>query len=162
MRRASLTMRTGSSWDERVEAMIKGVHHAAISVRDLDRSIEFYCGLLGMQALHRADFAGSAMERITQLPGTRGRAAMLRVGAQHLELFEFAVPQPRARVERRAVCEFGISHFCLEVADIETEYERLKAAGVEFHCAPQPFGPSKATYARDPDGNVFELLERSP
>jgi hypothetical protein len=40
------------------------------------------------------------------------------------------------------------------------EDERLRAAGVRFHSPVTTF-PSgiKATYGRDPDGNVFEMLE---
>jgi hypothetical protein len=39
-------------------------------------------------------------------------------------------------------------------------YVRLVVAGVRFHCPVVTF-PSgvKATYGRDQDGNVFELLE---
>lgn len=142
-----------------MNSTIKGLHHAALSVRDLDRAIEFYCGVLGMELLQQAGFAGGVMDRITRLTGTKGRAAVLRMGAQHLELFEFSTPTPKPNDPPRPVSDHGISHFCIEVTDIQGEYERLRAEGVEFHCAPQPFGDMKATYARDPDGNVFELLE---
>ena len=38
--------------------------------------------------------------------------------------------------------------------------KRLMEAGVSFHCPPIDFsGIAKATYGRDPDGNVFELRE---
>lgn len=141
--------------------MIKGLHHAGISVKDLDRSVAFYCDILGMELLRQGDFNGGSMDRITALTNTRGRAAMLRVGQQYLELFEFALPTPMSPDHRRPMCDHGISHFCIEVTNIEQEFERLKAAGVEFHCTPQIFGSMRATYARDPDGNALELLETS-
>jgi catechol 2,3-dioxygenase-like lactoylglutathione lyase family enzyme len=59
----------------------------------------------------------------------------------------------------RPVCDHGITHICLDVVDIDTEYERLRAAGMTFHCPPQGVGALRATYGRDPDGNVVELLE---
>lgn len=139
--------------------MIKGIHHPGISVGNLDRSIEFYCGTLGMRLLRRGAFDGGAMDRITGLAGTRGRSAMLAAGGQHVELFEFAAPEPHQVSAQRRVCDHGISHFCVEVANLHQEYERLKSAGVKFHCPPQAFGKMLATYARDPDGNVIELLE---
>lgn len=141
------------------ELIIKGLHHAALSVEDLDRSIAFYCEHLGMELVRRGEFSGEAMENITALAGTRGRGAMLRAGTMHLELFEFAVPAPTARLQRRRACDYGISHFCLEVFDLHKTYARLSARGVEFHCPPQSFGDMQATYARDPDGNIFELLQ---
>jgi len=139
--------------------MIKGVHHTALSVRDLDRAIEFYCNKLGMQCQGQRSFAGGAMDRITGLTGTRGRSAMLRAGAQHIELFEYFAPEPQASLVSKPVCEHGISHFGVEVDDVQETYDRLKAAGVEFHCEPLAFGHMRATYARDPDGNVVERIE---
>ena len=44
--------------------------------------------------------------------------------------------------------------------DIDADYTRLLAAGVTFHCLPQTApGLCRATYARDPDGNIVELLQ---
>ena len=137
----------------------KGLHHAGMSVRNLDRSLAFYCGLLGMVVELEGSFAGGSMDRITRLTRTRGRAVLLSVGDQHLELFEFAAPQPQEKDPFYPVCDYGISHFCLEVSNVQHAYEKLTTAGVIFHCPPQAFGNMKATYARDPDGNVIEFLE---
>src|SRR5690349_6659648 len=130
--------------------MIKGLHHAGMSVKDLDRSLEFYCGILGCEVVMRGDFSGGMMDRITNLDNTRGRAVLLRLGGQHLELFEFSSPKPRECEPRRPVCDHGITHICIEVTNLQEEYELLKAAGVEFHCAPQTNGMMCSTYARDP------------
>jgi catechol 2,3-dioxygenase-like lactoylglutathione lyase family enzyme len=84
---------------------------------------------------------------------------MLTAGNACIELFEYSSPQPRPGDSKRPVCDHGITHLCLDVSDIEDEYERLKAAGMLFHCPPQDMGGIKATYGRDPDGNIVELLE---
>jgi catechol 2,3-dioxygenase-like lactoylglutathione lyase family enzyme len=140
--------------------MIKGFGHIGISVADLDRSVEFYRLMLGMQVVELEAFEGTLYERILALEGTRGRVALLRNGNLELELFQFVRPFPKPNDPRRPVCDQGISHFCVEVSDIDAEYERMKASGVDFHCAPLAFGGNvKATYGRDPDGNVFELLD---
>jgi catechol 2,3-dioxygenase-like lactoylglutathione lyase family enzyme len=57
------------------------------------------------------------------------------------------------------VCDHGITHIALDVRNIGAEYERLSAAGMRFHCPPLDMGTVKATYGRDPDGNVVELQE---
>ena len=51
-----------------------------------------------------------------------------------------------------------------DVKDIDVEYERLVNAGVKFHTPPPKSdqlggGKIRATYGRDPDGNVIELQE---
>ena len=85
--------------------------------------------------------------------------AVLKRPELELELFEFTQPQPARGDPGRPVCDHGITHFCIEVEDIEEEYERLRQAGARPHCPPLDFGAAKATYVRDPDGNVVELLE---
>jgi glyoxylase I family protein len=47
----------------------------------------------------------------------------------------------------------------LHVRDLIGEYERLKAAGVVFNSEPVKRKTHSAVYGRDPDGNVFEMLE---
>ncbi len=49
---------------------------------------------------------------------------------------------------------------CFVVDDCQADYERLVAAGMDFHCPPMGGGTgAKLTYGRDPDGNIIELLE---
>ena len=142
--------------------MIKGINHIGISVSNLDRSIKFYKDLLGMEVAVRRVFEGEQYERLLALPGTRGTVALLKSRNAQIELFEFTHPAPKPGDPDRPVCDHGITHICVEVADIEGEYYRLKDAGVAFHCDPLGFfGVAKAIYGRDPDGNVFELLEFS-
>jgi catechol 2,3-dioxygenase-like lactoylglutathione lyase family enzyme len=143
--------------------MIKGMNHVGVSVVNLDRSISFYRDLLDMQVLvEKTSFGGELYERIMALEGAKGRMSLLKKGNLQLELFEFLHPSPRPKDPNHPVSGHGLSHFCIEVSDIDAEYERLRAAGVSFHCPPLNFfGAAKATYGRDPDGNVFELLELS-
>ena len=138
--------------------MIQGMNHVGLSVPNLDRSIGFYRDVLGMELVVRTKFEGERIEKIVGLQGAQGQVALLRLGSLQLELFEFSNPTPQRSEPDRPVCHHGISHFCIQVKDIQGEYDRLKAAGVRFHCPPQ-FGRTAATYGRDPDGNVFELLE---
>jgi catechol 2,3-dioxygenase-like lactoylglutathione lyase family enzyme len=140
--------------------VIQGLHHVGVSVANLERAIGFYRGVLGMEVVHRGIFGGELYELVLGLKDVAGKVATLRLGTLEIEVFEFDSPRPRLVEPNRPVCDHGISHFCLHVSDIHGEYARLKAAGVAFHCPPQNFfGKAMATYGRDPDGNVFELLE---
>ena len=61
------------------------------------------------------------------------------------------------------MCDHGITHLCLDVNNVEAEYEPLRDAGMRFHCEPQDLGFGvNTTYGRDPDGNVVELQELTP
>lgn len=138
------------------------MNHVGISVSSLERSLKFYRDLLGMQEVVRRTFEGAHYETILRLKGAAGKVAFLtsKTGSLQIELFEFVQPAPKPLDPDRPVSDHGITHFCIEVQDIEGEYERLRAAGVVFHCPPLDYaGEVKATYGRDPDGNVFELFE---
>lgn len=140
--------------------MIKALDHIGLSVVSIDRSVQFYRDLLGMHLVVEEPFEGALYDRIMALRGARGRVVLLKSPRLQLELFEFSEPTPQTGAPDRPVSDHGITHFCVEVADIDLEYDRLQAAGVVFHCPPLVFpGGEKATYARDPDGNVFELLQ---
>jgi len=140
--------------------MIKSWEHVGISVRSLEASMRFYCGLLGLERVGEIErFEGPLYEKIMGLQGASGRVALLKSADVQIELFEFASPPARVADSRRPVCDHGITHFAIKVADIQSAYAGLRAAGVPFHCEPLDMGGIWATYGRDPDGNVFELVE---
>jgi catechol 2,3-dioxygenase-like lactoylglutathione lyase family enzyme len=142
--------------------MIRGIHHTAISTGDMQRSLRFYKDLLGFEEVFAFDWeaGNTVVDNITDLHDSAAQVVMLRAGNACIELFQYAAPSPKLGDPQRPVCDHGITHVCLEVSDIDEEYERLTAAGMRFHCPPQNAGKGlRATYGRDPDGNVVEILE---
>jgi catechol 2,3-dioxygenase-like lactoylglutathione lyase family enzyme len=153
--------RTKPLADRREDLVIKGFNHIGISVRDLDRSIAFYRDLLGLDLLVQPfPFAGPMFSQVMGVDGAEGRMCVMRKESLQLELFEFARPGPATKNHNYSVADHGLTHFGIDVEDIDATYDRLAAAGVRFHCPVQTFpGGMRATYGRDMDGNVFELLE---
>jgi catechol 2,3-dioxygenase-like lactoylglutathione lyase family enzyme len=142
--------------------MIKGFHHAALATPDLDRCVRFYRDLLGCEVAWEFGWPRGtpAADAITGLADSAARAVMLKLGGSFLEVFEFSSPAPPpAAPGRRPVNAPGITHVAIEVRDLQGEYARLVAAGVEFHCPPQAQESGFVVYGRDPDGNVLELIE---
>jgi len=142
--------------------MINGVHHISLSTTDLDRLLGFYRDLLGLSARHvsQLEEGNKPFETIVGMTGAQGRAASLRAGNVQIEFFHYTNPVPKP-VEVLPACDGGIRHICFDVTDIWSEYERLRAAGIEFVSEPQFLERAKATsvYARDPDGNIVEFQE---
>lgn len=141
--------------------MIRGVHHVAISTPNLEPMLHFYRDLLGFAEVNRTQWpAGTAaIDAVLSLQDSAARQVMLKGANLCIELFEFASPTPKPMTPRRPVCDHGHTHLCLDVVDIASVYNTLRDAGIEFHTEPQDFGSVRATYGRDPDGNVFELQE---
>lgn len=142
--------------------MIQGVHHTAISVGNMEKALAFYCDVLGFEVVMKGGWktGSDQADQIVGLKDTSARFMMLSKGGSHIELFEYSAPTPKPADSTRRICDHGYTHICLEVKDIDGEYERLKAAGMRFHAAPpKAMNGMRAIYGRDPDGNMIELLE---
>jgi len=139
--------------------MIVGIHHVAIGVPDFERGLAFYRDVLGFEVVERSDFDGEQprVDSAIGLPRVTAKMAMLKAPNAFIELWQYTHPAPEDR--RGRPCDQGYVHFALQVDDIEREYARLVAAGMEFVGAPVDFGVASAIYGRDPFGNVIELYD---
>ena len=108
-----------------------GIHHVAINVTDVSRSIDFYTRLLG----------GSAREDRPDL-GIAG--AWIDLGAQQVHLVELPVPADAGQ------------HFAVLVEDVAAAVAELRASGMDV-ADPVRVGDDLQTFVADPDGNVVEL-----
>jgi glyoxylase I family protein len=141
--------------------MIRGIHHVAVHVRDLERMLKFYQEAFGFELVgEQFSWGGEpVLDQLLDVPGSAARGCMLRAGTCYLEMFQFSAPQP---VSSRPLRPFdkGYTHFCVDVTDIEQEYTRLCTLGMTFgHPAPIDMGHVKSIYGRDPEGNVIELQQ---
>jgi glyoxylase I family protein len=143
--------------------MINGLHHATIATHDFDRIVTFYCDVIGFKLVSRGGWEPGQpdIDAIVGLKQSSAKAAMLQAGNAFLEVFEYMTPRGAAPDQDRPVSDCGFTHIGLNVVDIDAEYARLSANGMRFHAPPTDVGGStlRATYGRDPDGNVIELVE---
>jgi len=142
--------------------MILGMHHTAIATADIDKLSKFYCDVIGLRKIAEDGWANvPELDSIVGLKNSAARFMLLSAGNQLVELFEFSSPAGRPGDPNRPVNDQGFTHICFVVDDIDAEYERLVAAGMPFFAPPVKAGdrPLRATYGRDPDGNVVELLQ---
>jgi catechol 2,3-dioxygenase-like lactoylglutathione lyase family enzyme len=149
---------------------IVGARHVGLTVSDLDRSLEFYCGLLGLELLWRRVYEKGEIGAIVGVPeATSFDIAMLRVpgGELELELLEYRGCEGRSgAAEPSDPSKPGAAHFALFVDDVERLHDDLRARGVRFRSD----GPvemtaganrgGKSLYSHDPDGFVVEFHQR--
>lgn len=139
--------------------MIRGVHHLAISTSDMERLIDCYERWFGFTRCATGGWepGNDRIDLMTGCQGSAARYAMIRLGNLYVEVFEFAAPA--GAPVRPRMCDQGITHLCLYCDDVFAEYERLRGLGMEFNCPPGGEAATRATYGRDCDGNVVELLQ---
>ncbi len=144
--------------------MIRGIHHVAISTPDLNRIVAFYRDVIGCEVVYEGgwDRGSDIIDGIVGLRDSSSKQAMLKLGNAYIEFFQYLTPEGQPQDPAYGVNNHGYTHFCLDVQDIDAEYERLRNNGVTFNCPPPKLGGAiRATYGRDPDGNVIEIQQIS-
>lgn len=139
--------------------MILGVHHLAISTHDLERFVDHYQRWFGFERREKGYWTAGdeRIDRMVGLPDSAARYEMIRLGSLYVEVFEYSAPS--GSPVRPRMCDLGLTHICFYCDDVFAEYDRLKTLGMEFSCRPGGSGATRATYGRDCDGNVVELLQ---
>lgn len=130
--------------------MLLGFEHIGTTSGDMDRTIAFYCGLLGLRlALRKSVDAGEL--------------AFLDAGGGMLEV---VAPKGGAgRFRDVPMSEAGMRHLTFAFDDVDAIIEKLEAAGVEIAERPRDaYNPEivrRVAFVRDPDGMLVELIERA-
>jgi glyoxylase I family protein len=138
--------------------MIVGIHHVAIGVPDFQKGLEFYRDVLGFEVMSQGQISGNEpANRTIGLDDIHAEVAMLKAPNAFIELWQYSNPAPEDHRQRPS--DYGYPHFALQVTDIQQEYDRMRAAGMEFVGEPVDFGTASAIYGKDPFGNVIELYE---
>lgn len=130
--------------------MVIGFEHVGMTCGDLDRTIAFYCGLLGLNLALRKQ-------------NDHGEMAFLDTGSGMLE-----IACPKAEVSRSRDVpphEAGMRHLTFAVGSVDAMIEKLEAAGVAVVERPRPAYYTemirRVAFVRDPDGILVELIERA-
>lgn len=128
-----------------IDARVR-IGHVHLKVADLERALDFYCGVLGFELMQRY---GS-------------QAAFVSAGGYHHHIglntwqSEGGTPPPPGHT--------GLFHVAIlypDRASLADAARRVRAAGVPVDGA-SDHGVSEAVYLRDPDGNGLELYRDRP
>jgi len=122
--------------------MITKIAHVCIRAGDLDRSIGFYGGIMGLK--RKFDFVRAGKTTGVYFEVSNGN---------FIEIF--------GGLEGKAI-NTGMVHFCLETNDIDGMIDRFKSNGID--CTEKQLGSDRSyqAWVRDPDGNRIELHQYTP
>jgi catechol 2,3-dioxygenase-like lactoylglutathione lyase family enzyme len=147
-------------------ATVQAVGAIGMTVRDMDRSVEFYQSVLSFQKVSDVEVAGDAYERLEGVFGLRVRIVRLQLGDEQIELTQYLAPEGRSIPEDSRSQDRWFQHVAIVVRDMDSAYAVLRAHHVRFaSTGPQLLPASNpnaggiaAFYFKDPDGHVLELI----
>ena len=122
--------------------------HTMIRVNDLDQSLKFYCGPLGMKLLSRKDY-----------PDGKFTLAFVGYGDENANTVVELTHNWDIKSYDQGTA-FG--HLAIGVDDIFKTCDELKREGVKVTREPGPmkFGSTVIAFVEDPNGYKIELIER--
>ncbi|MDS0279008.1 VOC family protein [Halomicroarcula sp. S1AR25-4] len=132
-------------------------HHYAVTVSDLERAVEFYRDVLGLEVVSRFSVGGEAFATGVGVDGASADFAHLDAGGARVELVQYTpAGEPRSDGDLNRP---GATHLGLEVEDLDAVYDGLPD-GVETLSEPQTTeSGTRICFLRDPEGTLVELLE---
>lgn len=139
---------------------VQTIRHTGIIATDMDKALEFYCDLLGLEVLIDVQQDSEWLEKLTAYPGKR-RVVMLEApDGNRIEIFQF-YDHPKEAPKKVETGDIGCSHVCFRVDDVEAAYKELRAAGVECNSEPlvSPDGFARVMYCHDFDGTIVEMTQ---
>jgi lactoylglutathione lyase len=124
--------------------------HTMLRVGNLERSLDFYCNVLGMRLLRRKDY-----------PSGRFTLAFVGYGAEsETAVLELTHNWDTDRYEIGT----GFGHVAIGVDDLYGTCEELRRKGAKIVREPGPMkhGGSAIAFIEDPDGYRIELIQLGP
>ena len=122
--------------------------HTMIRVRDLERSLDFYTRILGMQVLRQKEYPEGKFTNTFVGYGPEDTHPAIEL------TYNWGQEEPYDMGN-------GWGHVALEVPDVYAACEALQSVGANITRAPVPMknGTRVIAFVEDPDGYKVELLE---
>ena len=137
-----------------------------LTVRDMDRSVEFFSRILSFEKVSDVEVAGPDYERLQGLFGSRARIVRMKLGDEFIELTEYLTPRGRPMPVDSRSNDRWFQHIAIIVSDMDEAYQWLRRNKVEHASTGPQTLPDwnknaagiKAFYFKDPDEHALEIL----
>ena len=120
-----------------------------IRVGELQRSVDFYTGVLGMELLRKVDYPGGRFTNAFVGYGSESETAVIEL-THNWDTEEYDLGN-------------GYGHVAIAVPDAYAACEKVKQRGgkVTREAGPMKHGTTVIAFVEDPDGYKIELIQKS-
>jgi catechol 2,3-dioxygenase-like lactoylglutathione lyase family enzyme len=122
----------------------------SVSIEDYDKALKFYTETLGFVKKQDIELGeGARWITVVSPEDLNGPELLLEPNASY----------PAMKALKESLVKDGIPYTAFLVNDIQQEYERMKALGVEFSMEPTNMGVWTAAIFDDTCGNLIEIFQ---
>lgn len=127
------------------------INLTSVLVDDQPKALSFYTDVLGFVEKNNIPMGDHAWLTVVSPDAPDG-----------VELLLEPDEHPAVRPFKQALVEDGIPFTSFAVDDVEAEYTRLSALGVQFTQPPTPMGPVTTAVFDDTCGNLIQIAAAHP
>lgn len=124
---------------------LDGINHIALNVRNMDRALDFYTGVLGFPVTMRSE--------------TQAGLKHIEVDAGNVAIALFESPGLDLTAAQKTMTDDGYLHFAFTGSydRYDATLQALKDKGVVLDGEPRDWGDGISIYFPDPDGHQIEI-----
>ena len=146
--------------------LVKAVDAVGMTVADMDRSMDFYTGVLSFEKISDTEVYGNEYEKLQAVFGARMRVARMKLGDETIELTQYLAPEGRPIPDDWRSNDHSFQHIAIVVNDMDKAYQHLRAHKIRHaSTGPQTIPAEnkaaagiRAFYFKDPDGHYLEII----
>jgi len=147
--------------------LVSAVACVGMTVKDLDRSIDFYSRVLSFNKIRAVELSGDPWEHLEGVFGLRMRIAWLQLGDEQILLKEYLAPKGRPIPVGSRGNDRWFQHIAIITSNMERAYDWLRQNKVGHVSAGPQLLPEylkgaagiRAFYFEDLDGHPLEILQ---
>jgi catechol 2,3-dioxygenase-like lactoylglutathione lyase family enzyme len=130
---------------DKPKVQLEGINHFALNVRNMDRSLQFYSGVLGFPVITQTE--------------TRAGLKHVEVDAGNVAIALFESPDLDLTAAQKTMTDDGYLHFAFTASydRFDATLQALKEGGVAMDGEPRDWGEGVSIYFPDPDGHQIEI-----
>jgi catechol 2,3-dioxygenase-like lactoylglutathione lyase family enzyme len=122
----------------------------SVSIDDYEKALKFYTEVMGFVKKRDIPLGGDARWITVVSPeDPDGVELLLEPNAEY----------PAMKALKEDLVRDGIPYTAFQVDDVQQEYERMRALGVEFSMEPTNVGVTTAAVLHDPCGNLIQIYQ---
>ena len=145
--------------------MVSRIRHVGFVVSNIENSLLFYNGILGLEVYKRAIENDLFISQLTGIDDVKLEWIKLIIPEGGLiELLQYH-SHPSKQFSKQTLDslsnKIGCSHVALTVKNLDNIYKKIISSGYTTKSEPliAPGGKAKILYCHDPDGSILELIE---
>ena len=129
--------------------MIK-IKLTSVSIDDYDKALKFYTEVMGFVKKQDIPLGeGARWITVVSPEEPNGTELLLEPNAYY----------PAMKALKEALVNDGMPFTAFQVGDVQQEYERMRAVGVEFTMEPTNMGMTSAAVFNDTCGNLIQIYQ---